>query len=162
MSEKGHPIEDSEKSIGLDDIEADLISSQAGNIQEIAAEVEGEKLYTPNVRMDNAKAAAAEEYVEVLKQDREERAKYAGKLFRLICAWLASVYLILLCNGIEYEEVYFKEKSSLETEVVYKLDFNLSEPVLLALIGGTTINVLGLFVIVANYLFNSPQPPDKQ
>lgn len=38
--------------------------------------------------------------------------------------------------------------------------FELSDTVLLALIGGTTASVLGLFVIVANYLFNTLKPPE--
>jgi hypothetical protein len=31
--------------------------------------------------------------------------------------------------------------------------FNLSDTVILAAIGGTTVNVLGIFVVVVNYLF---------
>lgn len=160
MDGKKNVNSDEEKVIGIEDIAAEHIEPQSSNIQELAAEREEENLYyAPNVRMDNAKAAAAEEYVEVLKQDRKERAKYAGKLFVLICAWLISIYLIIISHGLNKQSVSVQRAD--ETEITYNFSFDLSDTVLLALIGGTTINVLGLFVIVANYLFNQPKPPEK-
>jgi len=33
------------------------------------------------------------------------------------------------------------------------LEFKLSDPVMLAVIGSTTVNILGILYVVANYLF---------
>jgi hypothetical protein len=38
------------------------------------------------------------------------------------------------------------------------LGFGLSEPVMLALLGSTTLSVIGIFLIVANYLFPRRAP----
>lgn len=72
---------------------------------------------------------------EGIKQDIQERKKYANLIYRLVVGWLVVVGLILGWSGCE--------------RVAYKL----SDQVLITLISGTTINVLGLFAIVANYLF---------
>lgn len=72
------------------------------------------------------------------KQDTKERKDYATKLFRLISAWLLSILTILMLSGFGR---------------IGCLEFKLSDAVLLGLIGGTTATVLGLFVIVVNYLF---------
>ncbi len=74
--------------------------------------------------------------VRSLEQDIKARGKYAGRIFCLICTWLGSIFLLLVLQG-------FKTC----------LGFHLSDKVLIAVITGTTINVLGLFAIVANYLF---------
>ena len=74
-----------------------------------------------------------------LLQDIRQRKEYAGKIFCLISLWLIAIFLILVACGIDC------------------LKFRLSDNVLLALIGGTTVNVLGLFLVVANYLFYRPK-----
>src|SRR5579872_1576165 len=91
--------------------------------------------------------AAQENKIELLKaqvagikQDISERKVYANKIFVLISAWLIGVFVVILLCGMKCK------------------CFTLSDSVILALIGGTTISVLGLFVIVANYLF--PKRPD--
>lgn len=68
-------------------------------------------------------------------QDIAERRSYAGRIYNLICAWLATTLALLLLVGFNLG------------------GFSLPEKVMLALIGGTTFNVLALFVIVATYLF---------
>ena len=70
-----------------------------------------------------------------LGQDIRERKKYADRIFVIMSIWLATTMLIVLCHG---------NKTN---------NFNLSGDVLMTLLGGTTLNVLGLFAIVANYLF---------
>ena len=72
-----------------------------------------------------------------LRQDMQERKEYAKRIFILMCFWLAGMFALLLLQG------------SLSRPQL----FNLSESVLLAVIGGTTLNVLGIFIIVVNYLF---------
>lgn len=128
-----------------------------GNNEEPARKEES-SYYTE--RINNAEADKAEEQVRNLQQDREERQKYAKNLFHVICAWLIGIYSILLFNGFNDSTVHFKtDDIPLIKRVVILPKFQLSDTVLLALIGGTTVNVLGLFVIVANYLFHKPKPP---
>lgn len=72
---------------------------------------------------------------EALSQDISERKKYAGHIFWLIVGWLVGLFVVLSLQGFK------------------GCQFELSENVLLALITGTTVNILGIFVIVVNYLF---------
>ena len=72
--------------------------------------------------------------IEDRKQDRGEREKYASRVYWLIVCWLIALAGILLLQGFENS-------------------FSLRENVVLALIGGTTANVLGIFIVVINYLF---------
>jgi hypothetical protein len=53
----------------------------------------------------------------------------------LICWWLGGVFVILWSEGVHFKW------------------FDLDKDVLLALIGGTTVNVVGLMYIVMHYLF---------
>lgn len=74
------------------------------------------------------------------QQDNEERKKYAGKLYNMIIFWLIIDFIVILLYGFG------------DSGVIPK--FSLSDSIVLALIGGTTANVLGLFTIVALYLFH--------
>lgn len=77
--------------------------------------------------------------LEGIKQDQTQRKEYADRIFCLIKWWLVAILTILVLHG-------FAEKTG----------FKLSDKVLITLIGGTTINVLGIFAIVANYIFYRP------
>ena len=68
-----------------------------------------------------------------LRQDIKERKKYARWIYWLLCAWLAALFGLLLLRGF--------------------LHIDLTDKVLVALITGTTANVLGIFAIVVAYLF---------
>ena len=70
--------------------------------------------------------------------DQEQRLEYARKAYELVVAWVGGIILLLTLSGIKL--AHFK--------------FELSENVLLALIGGTTLNVLGVFYFVMAYLFH--------
>jgi len=70
-----------------------------------------------------------------LKQDIEERKKYAGRAFGLVAVWLFLIGVIIFLQG-------FKVKH-----------FELSSGVLITLIGSTTSGVVGIFLIVTRYLF---------
>jgi hypothetical protein len=74
-----------------------------------------------------------------LQQDLELRQKFAWRIFLLIVVWLICILLILLLAGFAL--------------TIMGHAFKLSDTVLLGLIGGTTVNVLGIFVIVVRYLF---------
>ncbi len=73
--------------------------------------------------------------IESRKQDIGERKRYAKAVFLLICTWLLALFLVLGLQG-------FKTGG-----------FSLSDSVLLALVGGTTVNVIGIFIVVVSYLF---------
>ena len=70
-----------------------------------------------------------------LVQDREQRKTYSLRLFVLICVWISVVFGIVIAHGCE--------------SVAFRLD----QAELVTLIGSTTVNVIGLFAIVARYLF---------
>lgn len=70
-----------------------------------------------------------------LKQDRDQRKTYGSRLYWLVVCWLSIIGLIVLLHGFAW------------------VQFTLSVAVLTTLIGSTTASVLGLFAIVANYLF---------
>lgn len=70
-----------------------------------------------------------------LEQDTSERKRYAERFFWLSCGWIVIITLILVLEGFGI------------------CKFKLSDAVVLATIGSTTINILGILYIVANYLF---------
>lgn len=72
------------------------------------------------------------------EQDITERKSYARKIYRLTIGWFCALGLILALHGWE--------KYS---------GFEISERIILALITSATIEVIGLFVVVAKYLFPS-------
>lgn len=95
----------------------------------------------------NAKAALKEERAEAVKgkldaehlagkkQDRFQRLLYGALIFALGPAWLVFVGVVVFAQGFHWR------------------NFILSNSVMLMLLGTTTANVIGIFIIVANYLF---------
>jgi hypothetical protein len=71
-------------------------------------------------------------------QDIAERKKYSGRIFWLLAFWLGGIFILLLLQG---GSPYHW--------------FSLSDSVLIAAISGTTINVIGIFIVVTRYLFPS-------
>ena len=71
-------------------------------------------------------------------QDTEERKRFALRIFILTCIWLTIVMLVVLANGFGTAGL---------------IPFRLSDPIVLGLIGSTTLNIVGVFLVVANYLF---------
>jgi hypothetical protein len=63
------------------------------------------------------------------------RLDYAKKLFSLVCFWLLCVVVAVGLSGFKW------------------CGFQLSESVLIAFITTTTVNVVGLFIVVAKWLF---------
>ena len=74
-----------------------------------------------------------------LAQDIKLRGTFARRISALFVGWLLLVLGVLFLQGF---------KATLCTHT-----FGLSDSVLLALIGSTTVNVIGVFVIVVHYLF---------
>ena len=75
-----------------------------------------------------------------LDQDIDERKKYARCFFGLACAWIAIIAILLFLQG--FGSFWWG-----------RMPFKLTEPVILATIGATTVNILGILYVVANYLF---------
>jgi hypothetical protein len=76
-----------------------------------------------------------------LEQDIALRKDFAWDIFYLIVGWLSLVFVVLGVQGFAV--------------TIFRHTFHLSDSVVLALIGGTTVNVLGIFIIVVRYLFPS-------
>jgi hypothetical protein len=77
-----------------------------------------------------------------LSQDIDERKKYAHRIFCLICCWLGICFSLLGLEGF-----------------AHWTQFSLPEGVLMAVIGSTTVDVLGIFYIVTHYLFPKNEAP---
>lgn len=75
----------------------------------------------------------AQEHVKDKQQDRGMREKYAMWIFWLVLVWLAGMFVLIACCGARF--------------CIF------SDNVLIAILTCTTIDVLGLMAIVANYLF---------
>jgi hypothetical protein len=158
--------ESQEAKLRLEDISSTPFQKEIGEAKDPRelrelAQKESERYYEDyERRINKAKADREEEIVRILQQDRLERQKYAKYLFNLICFWLLGIFTIIIFSGLNASTIRLNYQ---DLPVVRRVEgvpkFELSDGVLLALIGGTTINVLGLFVIVANYLFNSPKDP---
>lgn len=82
----------------------------------------------------------------------ENRSKYTSRLFWLMVGWIVVVLGILIASGVEVPPI-MPDDVKLTAFGRWVGSFRLSDPVLIALIGGTTANVIGLFLVVANYLF---------
>lgn len=119
---------------------------------------------TPEDEAEWFKSARQRTVLKGLRQDIKARKRYARCIFRLIVWWLVSIFVMLLLQGFLSEakiEVLWPPFCPLWKT---KIGFRLSDPVLLALIGGTTANVLGLFFFVVQYLFpkrGSLTPPSN-
>jgi hypothetical protein len=85
-------------------------------------------------------------------EDMAARRVYARQIFTLIIGWLSAILLVLLLHGFSSKPAPLFLFHGLGSQ--WKIgSFQLSDSVLLALIGGTTASVLGLFAIVAKYFF---------
>ena len=67
------------------------------------------------------------------KQDREQRGKFANRIFNLMCCYLGAVMIIVILKGAKV--------------------LALSDSVVNVLLTTTTANIIGIFMIVAKYLF---------
>ena len=74
------------------------------------------------------------------KLDTASRKEYAKKIFVLTCLWVGGIYLLLIFQGFSYR------------------NFRLSDSVMLAAIGSTTANIIGVFLIVTRYFFPKKKP----
>lgn len=79
--------------------------------------------------------------------DIKAREVYGYLAFALIVLWLLGIYVFLWFLSVDWQVPN-------ETRTThYWKEFKLSDAVVIALLGTTTVNVLGIFVIVAKYIF---------
>jgi hypothetical protein len=76
---------------------------------------------------------------EELSRNIQERSAWAKRVFALLIAWLITVIAVLFCQGFAQTK------------------FHLDNSVLITFITTTTLNVVSLGYIVANYLFPKPK-----
>ena len=77
------------------------------------------------------------EELEGKKQDRIQRKGYADKIFILLCVYLSAVMVLLYFNGLKLT--------------------TLEGSVLIAIVTTSAANVIGIFVLVAKYLFHTKE-----
>ena len=118
------PIEQQEKQVDLTVIAAPADPTEAPDTKALQ-ETKAYELAKKDVELEG------------LRQDLKERKDYAKKIYELIRWWLIGMFALLVAQGFLPETKWF----------------NLGEAVIMAAIGGTTLNVLGIFIIVVNYLF---------
>ena len=75
------------------------------------------------------------------------RKTYANRIFLLTIAWLIIVVLLVIFSGIT-----LPERRGFWAGL-FQIKFQLSETVLIAFIGTTTVNVIALFLAVTAWLF---------
>ena len=90
----------------------------------------------------------AEEELANLRQDREERRKYAKSTFYFLCVFTGIVLGIVILSGFSC--------FNLSGFSCFNLSgFNLSDSVLITLITTSFSSVVGIFVLVMKYLFSN-------
>jgi hypothetical protein len=89
--------------------------------------------------------------LEVLDHSRDIKGRrdYAIRLFCLIAAWLFAVLLTVCATAVTIRIPSW----SVFDHVPIVTAFKLSDTVLVTLIGSTTANIIGLLLVVVNYLF---------
>ena len=141
----------------------DLLSKIGG-----VAKQEGEELTPENIRAEAvlpepdfssipdadvdiwAKRFSLFETARRLQEDRRTswlRRTYTTRIYGLVRAWLVIVVILVGASGIT-----LPDRTGFWAGL-YHAKFELSEPVLIAFIGTTTVNVIALFLAVTAWLF---------
>lgn len=108
--------------------------------QEKVNDIEKDEAITPgDIEREKSLVAIdlSKEELESRKQDREQRKTFSFWIFIFICVYMAITLIVVILVG-----------SSV---------LKLSDKVSITLLSTTTANVLGLFVIVAKYLFHTKE-----
>ncbi len=93
---------------------------------------EGERLHREARETENR---LQKEKLKSQRQDRKQRKKFSFMIFYFLCAYLVTVFLILFLSGLG------------------RLSFELADGVLITLLSTTTVNMIGIFILVVKYLF---------
>lgn len=144
---------DSDSKLDLNDIQAVLPPERVSRVPDEKTRLGIEALELGKVEVEVGKLRAQlHNYTQAIGQRRA----FAPLLFALTCGWLIAVVFILLVQGFSQGGGFFFHSALFN--VTLSFQFKLSDPVLLALMGTTTVNVLGLFYLVAKYLFRDSTP----
>lgn len=97
-----------------------------------------------------------------LKDDIDARRLYAKRTFILVVAWVIFLFSILLFQGFYGHETVTicTDDEGNEISVAHPACFVLADNVLMATIGGTTVSIIGIFMVVMKNLF--PAYPSKR
>jgi hypothetical protein len=79
---------------------------------------------------------------------REQRRRYARRVFSLVCVWITAIFVLLLLQSFGSAMVPRYRP--------------LSDSVLIALISSTTVNLIGTLILVLKYIFRVPNPTDHK
>lgn len=116
------------------------IEVDPSRITSASALSEAEAVQVSSQEADEFDGLLKDQKIQDLELARRQRARYAGWTFWLVLGWVAFVALLLIfqefCHGPHFHR--------------------LSEGVLITLISTTTVNLIGTFVIVLNYIFHVP------
>jgi hypothetical protein len=85
--------------------------------------------------IDDLDAQQRKLFLADLQQDIDLRREFAGKIYWLVIIWVLAILAIVVLQGFRI------------------CNFELSNSVLLALIGSSTLNIVGLLYVVTHYLF---------
>lgn len=102
-------------------------------VEELSKAVPGQYDMSPNSTLDEDER---KEHLRSLKQDTDERKRYANKLFWFLVAYMVLVFIILFFHGFSLA------------------GFHIDDTVTIALISTTTANIIAVFVFVVKYLFH--------
>ncbi len=130
MTDNQSPLEGNQPAaLTVDSIVVAPAAPAAGEFYQI----ETQKIELDRLRLEN----------NALSVNTGHRDRWAKKLFPLCAGWLISVVAVLMLEGFHVLGFHV-------------LGFHLDNSVLIAFIGTTTADVLGLGYIVVNYLFPKP------
>lgn len=132
---------------GAKDIRAEPLAGDGGNAgRKEEAQIE--------VDRDKANAQEHARLVNLdLQKDIDAREKYANRIFCLIVGWVVALLAVVFLQGFLSKREISLSFSIFGSPWKTAVHFELSDPVLIALIGGATASVFGFFVAVAKYLF---------
>ena len=88
-----------------------------------------------------------------LQNDLQARKRFSVGIFHLVKLWLSAIFAIVLLEGLLSKTIIHVFWQTRWFSIRGDIGFNLSDTILVALIGATTANVLALFFLVVRYLF---------
>lgn len=126
----------------------DRIVKQAAEA-ELPASTSGEELPDLSLDLEEHRLAfqieCLHQELSALRDTHNLRIEYTGRIFWLVVVWLLCVMVAIGLSGFQISS------------------FRLADSVLIAFITSTTVNVVGLFVLVAKWMFpDGRRVPDGQ
>lgn len=109
-------------------------------LESVPTGIESQKLMTTDDIDREIKLVELEykkEELESRRQDREQRGKFSGRIFVFMGIYMFCILAVLVLTGCGV--------------------FTLSDTVLVSLLTTTTADVIGIFIIVAKYLFHKTE-----